>query len=131
MRFREFAGDDAFDKFITSLRTEIKSANGQALPLSWRAVANIAKSAGFEMMDDPQTAYSAFQQLWDGDPDAKKKLELLVSDFNERQLTLNVPGTNDSEQQSMAVDDSEQAVDQMAAAAAPAQIDQNQQTPQI
>jgi hypothetical protein len=131
MRFREFAGDDAFDKFVLSLRTEIKSADGQELPLSWRAIANIAKSAGFEMMNDPRTAYEAFQQLWDNDQDARKKLETLVSDFNENQLTLNVPGTNDTGAQSTSVDDSEQAVDQMAASAAPAQIDQNQQMPQI
>ena len=130
MRFREFAGDNALDKFVTALRSEIGSADGKSLPLSWSAVANLAKAAGFEMMSDPQAAFGTFKDLWDKNPQAKQLLEPLVSNFNARGIELNVPGA-DSDETTADSDDSEQAVAQMAASAADYQIDQNQSTPQI
>lgn len=130
MRFREFAGDNALDKFITVLRSEIGSARGKSLPLSWSAVANLAKAAGFEMMSDPRAAFSTFKDLWDKNPQAKQLLEPLVSNFDARGIELNVPGASDNEV-TTDTNDSEQAVAQMAASAADNQIDQNQSTPQI
>jgi hypothetical protein len=130
MRFREFAGDDALDKFVTALRSEIGSADGKSLPLSWTAISSLAKSSGFEMMSDPRSAFDTFKKLWDTNPEAKQKLEPLVADFNERSINLNVPGAESGEEPT-STDDSEQAVAQMAASAADDQIDQNQNTPQI
>ena len=59
-------------------------------------------------------------------------MQSLVKDFNQEQLELVVPGVSDQDDEAMPDDiTSQDKVDQVAASAAPKQVDQAEQTPKI
>ena len=127
MRIFEITGDDSLDKFLMVLRNQIgrSSKRSTPAPLSWEAVASMAKSAGFEVMADPNTAFSVMKDLYDTDPVSRAKLEQLVKNYNQNDgLTLKVPGAPDEEKSPTQGGEktSQDAVDQMAASAAPQQL---------
>lgn len=127
MRIFEITGDDSLDKFLMVLRNQIgrSSKRSTPAPLSWEAVASMAKSAGFEVMADPNTAFSVMKDLYDTDPVSRAKLEQLVKNYNQNDgLILKVPGAPDEEKSPTQGGEktSQDAVDQMAASAAPQQL---------
>jgi hypothetical protein len=132
MRFFEFAGDNSLDKFVTTLRNQVGRYSSKNSPgiINWSAISSIAKSSGFEVLANPKTGYEIFKMLWDRDPQAKSLLEPMVKNFNDRGLELKIPGAPDSEKEpTQGQKDSEQAVADIAAAAAPKQLAQSNQTP--
>lgn len=127
MRIFEITGDDSLDKFLVILRNQIgrSSKRSTPAPLSWEAVASMAKSAGFEVMADPNTAFSVMKDLYDTDPVSRAKLEQLVKNYNQNDgLILKVPGAPDEEKNPTQGGEktSQDAVDQTAASAAPQQL---------
>jgi hypothetical protein len=127
MRIFEITGDDSLDKFLVILRNQIgrSSKRSTPAPLSWEAVASMAKSAGFEAMADSNTAFSVMKDLYDTDPVSRAKLEQLVKNYNQNDgLILKVPGAPDEEKSPTQGGEktSQDAVDQMAASAAPQQL---------
>lgn len=126
MRIYEFAGDSNLDKFIVVLKNIIgrHSSKQSPAPLNWEAVAEIAKKAGFEVMSDPNTGYDTFKSLWDTDPMAKTLLEPMVKNFNAKGVELKVSGAPDAEQPEQGAETSQDAVDKIAAGAAPQQLAQ-------
>lgn len=127
MKIFEITGDDSLDKFIIVLKNQIGRSTKRSTPapLSWEAIASMAKSIGFEVMSDPNSAYEVMKSLYDTDPIGKSKLEKLVKNFNADGLVLKVPGAPDEEPQgdgTQTPQDSQAAVDQTAASAAPQQL---------
>jgi len=118
MRFFEFAGDDVgVDKFVMILKNFIgrASSKGQPAKLNWAALQKIASDAGFEMGAD----YETFKSMYDSTP----AIQALVRDFNADGVNLNVPGTDkDTETPVKGGETSQDAVDKMAASAAPKQL---------
>jgi hypothetical protein len=109
------------------LRNQIgrSSKRSTPSPLSWEAVASMAKSAGFEVMADPNTAFSVMKDLYDTDPVSRAKLEQLVKNYNQNDgLILKVPGAPDEEKSPTQGGEktSQDVVDQTAASAAPQQL---------
>lgn len=122
MRFFEFANTNSgIDKFILILKTEISNYAKRRSPatLNWPTIAQLAKRAGFEFLGDPYTCYETFTELYDSTP----LLQELVADFNQVSITLNVPGVSDAEENDDS-EDSQANIDQIAASAAPKQLDQ-------
>ncbi len=123
MRIFEFAGDDNLDKFIVVLKNFVGrySSKGESAKLNWKALDKITSSSGIELMAD----YETFKAMYDSSP----QLQAIVKNFNADGIELNVPGakeeepTGDGTQQPQ---DSQAAVDKIAASAAPQQLAQTQ-----
>ena len=118
MRFFEFADTDmGLDKFVIILKNFIGRAasKNQASKLNWRTLQKIADDSGFEMPAD----YETFKSIYDSSP----IIQNLVKDFNADGITLNVPGTDkDTQTPVKQGQTSQDAVDKMAASAAPQQL---------
>lgn len=118
MRFFEFADSDAgVDKFVMILRNFIGRASSKKQPakLNWASLQRIASDAGFEMGAD----YETFKAMYDSNP----AIQNLVKNFNADGVELNVPGTDkDTETPIKKGETSQDAVDKMAASAAPQQL---------
>lgn len=119
MRFFEFAGDDNLEKFIVVLKNFIGRAASKKTPakLNWSGLDQISKSSGIELTAD----YETFKSMYDSSP----ALQVLVKNFNDKGIELNVPGAPESEPKGDGAaepTDSQAAVDKMAASAAPQQL---------
>lgn len=123
MRVFEFVSSDSgLDKFIIVLKNEIGnfSRKRSRAELNWAYVSELAKKANFEFLSDPKTGYETFKSIYDSNP----SIQALIKDFNAKGIELNVPGAPDSEKTASGTQDSQQAVDQAAASAAPQQLAQ-------
>jgi hypothetical protein len=120
MRFFEFADTDAgVDKFVMILRNYIGRAASKKAPskLNWNGLQQVAKANGFEFAAD----YETFKSMYDSNP----ALQGMVKNFNDKGIELNVPGAPDEEPTgdgTQGPEDSQAAVDKMAASAAPQQL---------
>ena len=118
MRFFEFADTDmGLDKFVIILKNFVGRAasKNQASKLNWRTLQKIADDSGFEMAAD----YETFKSIYDSSP----IIQNLVKDFNADGITLNVPGpAKDTQTPVKQGETSQDAVDKMAASAAPQQL---------
>ena len=122
MRFFEFADSDTgLDKFVMILRNFVGRAASKKSPASmnWASLQKIAQDSGFEFAAD----YETFKSIYDSSP----AIQNLVKNFNDRGVELNVPGAPDQEPQgdgTQTPQDSQAAVDKIAASAAPQQLAQ-------
>ena len=124
MRFFEFADSDAgLDKFVMILKNFIGRSSSKKEPatLNWASLGKIAADAGFEMGAD----YETFKSMYDSNP----IIQTLVKNFNADGVELNVPGVaepGDANAQSPVKQGqtSQDAVDKIAASAAPQQLAQ-------
>lgn len=128
MRFFEFQGDDGVDKFVMVLRNYIGRASSKKAPakLNWNGLQQVLRSMGFEISAD----YETFKAMYDASP----AIQGLVKNFNDQGIELNVPGAPDEQPKgdgTKGPEDSQAAVDQTAASAAPAQLAKATATPQI
>lgn len=120
MRFFEFADSNVdLDKFVMILRNFIGRASSKKTPakLNWASLERIAKLSGFELAAD----YETFKSMYDSTP----AIQSLVKNFNADGIELNVPGAPDSEPKgdgTQTPQDSQAAVDKIAASAAPKQL---------
>ena len=119
MRIFEFAGDDNLEKFIVVLRNFIGRAASKKTPakLNWNGLNQLSKSSGIELAAD----YETFKSMYDSSP----PLQMLVKNFNDKGIELNVPGVADEQPKgdgTQTATDSQTAVDQTAASAAPQQL---------
>lgn len=129
MRYFEFVTEekyDGLDNFVTMLKN-LKgryTSKGQPAQMNWQAISQIAKKTRFEVLGDPKNGYETFKSLWDTDPKAKSLLEPIVKNFNQQGIELNIPGIEAEPTTATAAEpqDSQQAVDKMAASAAPKQL---------
>ena len=132
MRFFEFSGDAEgeanIDKFIELLRTTVGRAASKKSPakMNWETLQKLGKNVGL----DTGGNYEAFKDLYNQYP----ILQSLVSDFDERQLTLRVPGvpdqTNPDEPPVQGRMSSQDKVGQIADANAEKQLKASNATPQ-
>jgi len=118
MRFFEFAGDESNDKLVMVLRNYIgraasKKANSK---LNWNGLNQVLKARGNELGAD----YETFKAMYDSMP----AIQQMVKNFNQDGIELNVPGAPDDEKEPTqgTGQTSQDAVDQMAASAAPQQL---------
>ena len=115
MRFFEFADTDVgLDKFVMILKNFIGRASSKNQPakLNWASLQKIAGDSGFELAAD----YETFKSMYDSSP----AIQSLVRDFNADGVNLNVPGTDqDTETPVKSGETSQDAVDKIAASAAP------------
>jgi hypothetical protein len=122
MRFFEFADSDTgLDKFVMILRNFVGRAASKKSPASmnWASLQKIAQDSGFEFAAD----YETFKSIYDSSP----AIQNLVKNFNDRGVELNVPGAPEEEPQgdgTQTSQDSQAAVDKIAASAAPQQLAQ-------
>jgi hypothetical protein len=122
MRFFEFADSDTgLDKFVMILRNFVGRAASKKSPASmnWASLQKIAQDSGFEFAAD----YETFKSIYDSSP----AIQNLVKNFNDRGVELNVPGAPDEEPTgdgTQTPQDSQAAVDKIAASAAPQQLAQ-------
>ena len=119
MRFFEFAGDDNLEKFIIVLKNFIGRASSKKTPakLNWAGLDQISKSSGIELAAD----YETFKSMYDSSP----ALQALVKNFNDSGIELNVPGAPEEQPKgdgTQSPQDSQAAVDKIAASAAPQQL---------
>ncbi len=119
MRFFEFAGDDEGDKLVIVLKNYIGRAASKKSPakLNWAGLNQVLKSNGFEVAAD----YETFKSIYDSSP----VVQTLVKNFNADGIELNVPGAPDEEPKgdgTQSPQDSQAAVDKIAASAAPQQL---------
>lgn len=117
MRFFEFSTDDSSDRLVVVLRNYIGRASSKKAPakLNWNGLQQVLRTNGFELAAD----YETFKSIYDSNP----AVQALVKNFNDRGIELNVPGAPDSEkQQTKSGQTSQDAVDKMAASAAPQQL---------
>ena len=120
MRFFEFADTGAgVDKFVMILRNYIGRAASKKAPskLNWNGLQQVAKANGFEFAAD----YETFKSMYDSNP----ALQGMVKNFNDKGIELNVPGAPNEEPTgdgTQGPEDSQAAVDKMAASAAPQQL---------
>lgn len=118
MRFFEFAGDDEGDKFLMVLRNYVGRAASKKAPakLNWNGLNQVLAASGFELSAD----YETFKAMYDGSP----AIQNLVKNFNADGVELNVPGAPDADKEPTqgTGQTSQQAVDQIAASAAPQQL---------
>jgi hypothetical protein len=118
MRFFEFV-DTGLDKFVMILRNFVGRASSKKTPakLNWASLQKISKDSGFEFAAD----YETFKSMYDSTP----AIQTLVKNFNDKGIELNVPGAPDEEPKGAGTSqpgDSQAAVDQAAASAAPQQL---------
>jgi hypothetical protein len=122
MRFFEFADSDTgLDKFVMILRNFVGRAASKKAPASmnWASLQKIAQDSGFEFAAD----YETFKSIYDSSP----AIQNLVKNFNDRGVELNVPGAPDEAPKgdgTQTPQDSQAAVDKIAASAAPQQLAQ-------
>ena len=124
MRFFEFQ-DDGVDKFIMVLRNYIGRSASKKAPskLNWAGFNQVLTSSGFEIAAD----YETFKAMYDASP----AIQTMVKNFNQDGIELNVPGAPDADKEpTQGAQSSQDAVDQTAASAAPAQLAQQTATPQ-
>ncbi len=120
MRFFEFADTDSgIDKFVMILRNFVGRAASKKVPakMNWNGLQKIAQDSGFEFAAD----YETFKSMYDSNP----AIQNLVKNFNNQGIELNVPGAPDEEPKgdgTQTPQDSQAAVDKMAASAAPKQL---------
>ena len=118
MRFFEFAdAGTGVDKFVMILRNFIGRAASkkQSAKLNWAGLQKIAADAGFEMGAD----YETFKAMYDSTP----AIQNLVRNFDADGVELNVPGTDqDTETPVKQGETPQDAVDKIAASAAPQQL---------
>lgn len=118
MRFFEFADADAgLDKFVMILKNFIGRASSkkEAAKLNWASLQKIASDNGFEFAAD----YETFKSMYDSNPIIQK----MVKNFDANGIELNVPGTDkDTETPVQQDQTSQDAVDKIAASAAPQQL---------
>ena len=119
MRIFEFAGEDNLDKFTVILKNFVgrNASKKAAAKLNWEALDRIMRSSGIELMAD----YETFKAMYDN----SAQLQSLVKNFNADGIELNVPGAPDSQAQASSTaqpQDSQAAIDKMAASAAPQQL---------
>ncbi len=120
MRFFEFADSDVgVDKFVMILRNFIGRAasKGEPAKLNWASLQKIAGDSGFEIGAD----YETLKAMYDSTP----AIQALVKDFNADGIELAVPGVEaDADQPPVKNGETSQdAVDKIAASAAPSQLD--------
>jgi len=122
MRFFEFVDSDAgLDKFVMILRNFVGRAASKKSPakMNWNGLQKIANDSGFEFAAD----YETFKSMYDSSP----AIQNLVKSFNDQGIELNVPGAPDAEPKgdgTKTPQDSQAAVDKIAASAAPQQLAQ-------
>jgi hypothetical protein len=122
MRFFEFADSDTgLDKFVMILRNFVGRAASKKAPanMNWASLQKIAQDSGFEFAAD----YETFKSIYDSSP----AIQNLVKNFNDRGVELNVPGAPDEAPKgdgTQTPQDSQAAVDKIAASAAPQQLAQ-------
>jgi hypothetical protein len=118
MRFTEFAPDQMVDRYVVVLRNIIGQASAKKAPakLNWAALNKILKSNDASLVAD----YETFKAMYDTNP----AIQNLVKNFNADGIELNVPGAPEDEQPNQDGTDSQAAVDQIAAQAAPQQLNQ-------
>lgn len=120
MRFFEFVDTDAgLDKFVMILRNFVGRAASKKVParMNWGSIEKIARDNGFEFAAD----YETFKSMYDSSP----AIQNLVKNFNDQGIELNVPGAPDAEPKgdgTQTPQDSQAAVDKIAASAAPKQL---------
>ena len=117
MRLFEFAGDDNLEKFVTVLKNFAGRGASKKEPvkLNWAALDRISKGTGMELTAD----YETFKAMYDSSP----LIQSIVKNFNADGIELNVPGAPDAEQEpTQGGETSQDAVDKMAASAAPQQL---------
>jgi hypothetical protein len=119
MRFFEFSGDDNLEKLVIVLKNFIGRASSKKTPakLNWNGLQHIAKTSGIDVITD----YETFKSMYDSTP----ALQSLVKNFNDKGLELNVPGAPEEpaeKKPAQGGETSQDAVDQMAASAAPQQL---------
>ena len=120
MRFFEFSNADVgVDKFIMILRNFVGRASSKktSAKLNWNGLQKIAQDSGFEFAAD----YETFKSIYDSTP----AIQSLVKNFNADGVELNVPGAPDEEPKgdgTQSPQDSQAAVDKIAASAAPKQL---------
>lgn len=125
MRLFEFVGDDNLDRFTIILKNLIGRYASEKSPakLNWQALNQLIQKNNLQLMAD----YETFKAIYDATP----QIQSMVKNFNADGIELNIPGAKDSDEPNTPADDSEQAVDKMAAGAAQNQIDQNQTPIQV
>lgn len=124
MRFFEFADSDTgIDKFVMILKNFIGRASSKKSPakLNWASVQKIAADSGFEFAAD----YETFKSMYDSTP----IIQSLVKNFNADGIELNVPGAEEPGDAGAQTpikqgQTSQDAVDKIAASAAPQQLAQ-------
>ena len=121
MRFFEFKGDDNADKLVIVLKNYIGRASSKKAPakLNWNGLQQVLKTNGFELAAD----YETFKAIYDSNP----AVQTLVKNFNDKGIELNVPGAPDEQPKgdgTQSPQDSQAAVDKIAASAAPQQLAQ-------
>lgn len=111
------------DKFVMVLKNFIgrSASKKQPAKLNWASLQKIASDSGFEIGAD----YETFKSIYDSSP----IIQNLVKNFNADGVELNVPGAaepGDAEAQSpvKSGETSQDAVDKIAASAAPQQLAQ-------
>ncbi len=122
MRFFEFSAADAgIDKFVMILKNFIGRASSkkESAKLNWASLQKIAADNGFEFAAD----YETFKSMYDSTP----TIQTLVKNFNADGIELNVPGAaepgDDNAQSPVnSGETSQDAVDKIAASAAPQQL---------
>lgn len=120
MRIFEFtSGDKNLERFVIVLRNFIGRAASKKAPLkmNWNALQQIGKTSGVEVAAD----YETFKNMYDSSP----ALQSLVKNFDANGIELNVPGAPDEQPKgdgTTTPQDSQAAVDQIAASAAPQQL---------
>jgi hypothetical protein len=117
MRFFEFGSDiDTGDKFVMVLRNYIGRAASKKAPakLNWAGLNQVLATNGFELTAD----YETFKAMYDSSP----AIQAMVSNFNDEGIELKVPGVGDDAEKPDGTQDSQAAVDQIAATAAPQQL---------
>lgn len=120
MRFFEFNDTNVdIDKFVMILRNFVGRAASKktSAKLNWNGLQKIAKLSGFELAAD----YETFKSMYDSTP----AIQGLVKNFNADGIELNVPGAPDEEPKgdgTQTPQDSQTAVDKIAASAAPKQL---------
>jgi hypothetical protein len=118
MRFFEFS-DPGVDKFIAILKNYIGRASSKKAPakLNWAGLNRVLDASGFELAAD----YETFKAMYDSTP----AIQAIVKNFNADGIELNVPGAPDEAPKgdgTKGPEDSQAAVDKMAASAAPQQL---------
>lgn len=121
MRFFEFSGADTADKLVVVLRNYIGRAASKKAPakLNWNGLQQVLKTNGFELAAD----YETFKSMYDASP----AIQALVANFNDKGIELNVPGAPSEQPKGDGTEspqDSQAAVDKIAASAAPQQLAQ-------
>ncbi len=116
MRFFEFDGSAEVDRFLMVLRNYIGRAASKKAPanLNWAGLNKVLKTSGYELTAD----YETFKAMYDSSPAIQK----MVKNFNANGIELNVPGAPDDIQSPNGGQNSQAAVDQIAASAAPQQL---------